>query len=227
MGGTAPNYDNIRWGGPDGLRIPQELAPATFLVQQDGGALAPVSLTLSNATQPTTRLTDNELTLGYAGNTTTTGSAVATRGAVTIGPSTHLIGTGSYSYGVQGKFINKGYVATTGGNGIIQCGVLAQLDLSSSLGIAAGSQVTALWVDCGGAVGTVTGSAIDVSTFYQNIGSLTVNSVFRVLAKATYLFDFASSSTFLTGTTGSTAYKCVAVHTDDGIKYVQLFTNVA
>src|ERR1039458_3517721 len=196
MGGTAPYYDNVRWCGG---RIPTELFPGTFVVQQDGSgggygstlignATTPnnlvvtgsslTSLSQSLAAQPTLRLTDNELTLGYAGNTTTSGSVVATRGAVTIGPTTHLIGTGSYTYGVQGKLINNGYIATTGGNGIIQCGVLAQLDLSNSLGIAAGSQVTALWVDCGAAVGMVTGSAIDVSTFYQNIGRITGNLYF-------------------------------------------------
>jgi hypothetical protein len=189
----------------------------------NGGPLSP-SVTLNNAAQSTYRLVDSEITLGFAGNTTITGSVVPVRGATTIGSTTHLIGTGSYSYGVQGKFINKGYVATTGGNGIIQCGVLAQLDLSQSLGIAAGSQVTALWVDCGAAVGTVTGSAIDVSTFYQNIGSLTVNSVFRVLAKATYLFDLSSSSTFIAGTSCNTAGGTIAVNTDAGVRYIGLFT---
>src|ERR1022692_2277740 len=100
MGGTAPYYDNVRWCGG---RIPTELFPGTFLVQPDGAGLAPISLTQTLAAQPTLRLVDNELTLGYAGNTTTTGSVVATRGAVTIGPTTHLIGTGSYTYGIQGK----------------------------------------------------------------------------------------------------------------------------
>lgn len=32
MGGTAPYYDNERWGGPGGGRIPTELFPATFAV---------------------------------------------------------------------------------------------------------------------------------------------------------------------------------------------------
>ncbi len=32
MGSTAPNFDNIRLGGADGLRYPMELAPATFAV---------------------------------------------------------------------------------------------------------------------------------------------------------------------------------------------------
>jgi hypothetical protein len=32
MAASAPNFDNIRLGGPDGLRYPMELAPATFAV---------------------------------------------------------------------------------------------------------------------------------------------------------------------------------------------------
>jgi len=30
MAGTAPNYDNVRMGGPDGIRIPQEVGKAVF-----------------------------------------------------------------------------------------------------------------------------------------------------------------------------------------------------
>lgn len=33
MAGTAPDYDNERWGGPSGLRIPQEVGKATLLVK--------------------------------------------------------------------------------------------------------------------------------------------------------------------------------------------------
>ncbi len=32
MAASAPNFDNVRLGGPDGLRYPFELAPATFAV---------------------------------------------------------------------------------------------------------------------------------------------------------------------------------------------------
>jgi len=30
MAGTPPDYDNVRWGGPDGLRVPQEAGKATL-----------------------------------------------------------------------------------------------------------------------------------------------------------------------------------------------------
>ena len=44
MAATAPNFDNIRMGGPDGLRIPMELAPATFAV-----STAPTYYTVAGA----------------------------------------------------------------------------------------------------------------------------------------------------------------------------------
>jgi hypothetical protein len=34
-GGTAPDYDNVRWPGADGLRVPQEVAPATLMVKKE------------------------------------------------------------------------------------------------------------------------------------------------------------------------------------------------
>ena len=43
MAGSAPNYDNVQWPGSDGLRVPQEMAPATLVVR------APVALTLPSA----------------------------------------------------------------------------------------------------------------------------------------------------------------------------------
>lgn len=46
MAGNPPYYQNVRWGGPKGGRIPQELFPATFLVSQDGtgNSNAPIPL---------------------------------------------------------------------------------------------------------------------------------------------------------------------------------------
>lgn len=35
MAGTAPDYANARWPGSDGLRVPQEMAPATFGVTKE------------------------------------------------------------------------------------------------------------------------------------------------------------------------------------------------
>ena len=54
MAGTAPTYDNVRWGGPKGLRIPQEVFPATMAVvkQTDidvGGSGTTNSITLDSS----------------------------------------------------------------------------------------------------------------------------------------------------------------------------------
>ena len=35
MAGTAPNYSNAKWGGPQGLRVPQEVFPATMAVVKE------------------------------------------------------------------------------------------------------------------------------------------------------------------------------------------------
>lgn len=34
MAGSPPYYDNVRMGGPDGLRIPQEANQATFAIEK-------------------------------------------------------------------------------------------------------------------------------------------------------------------------------------------------
>ena len=35
MAGVAPTYDNAKWGGPQGVRIPQEVFPATMAVVKE------------------------------------------------------------------------------------------------------------------------------------------------------------------------------------------------
>lgn len=34
MQASAPDYDNVRWGGADGLRLPTEAGKATFAIKQ-------------------------------------------------------------------------------------------------------------------------------------------------------------------------------------------------
>ena len=60
---TAPDYDNVRMGGPDGLRIPQEVGRAAFLVGKE------VDLVFTNLTSPvllTTLQLGNYYTLASA-----------------------------------------------------------------------------------------------------------------------------------------------------------------
>ena len=35
MAGNPPDYDNVRWPGADGLRVPQEMAPSTLAVKKN------------------------------------------------------------------------------------------------------------------------------------------------------------------------------------------------
>lgn len=35
MAGNPPDYNNYRWGGPQGGRIPQEMFPATFAITKE------------------------------------------------------------------------------------------------------------------------------------------------------------------------------------------------
>lgn len=49
MAGNPPDYDNIRWGGPDGMRVPQEMGKCTLEVTKEvditPGATATINLT--------------------------------------------------------------------------------------------------------------------------------------------------------------------------------------
>src|SRR5271157_1380499 len=54
MAGNAPMYDNIKWGGTSGLRIPQEIFPATMSTIKEtdinvGGAGTTNSITLDSS----------------------------------------------------------------------------------------------------------------------------------------------------------------------------------
>jgi hypothetical protein len=35
MAGNPPDYDNERYGGPDGIRVPQEVGKCTYVVRRD------------------------------------------------------------------------------------------------------------------------------------------------------------------------------------------------
>lgn len=185
MGGTAPFYDNIRWGGPDGLRVPQELAPATFLVQQDGGALAPVTLTSSLATQPTLNLTDSELTLGYQGSTTLSGSAKAIRGNTTVLAGTTI--AAGYPYGSQGKLTFKGVMAGSAW----AFGIVGQLDVSTAT-LTSGSHIAPIWGDFGATGPTATVAFANLLTL-TNTTATTLGSAVYIYSKASVAFDLSAN----------------------------------
>ena len=57
MAGSAPDYDNVRMGGPDGLRIPQEAGKATFALKQE--------VTVTGAGSSTYTLQASEINASY------------------------------------------------------------------------------------------------------------------------------------------------------------------
>jgi len=71
-GVTAPYYDNVRWGGPSGLRVPQEAGKADLAVTQEvdinvGGAGTTNTVVLTSA-----QVDANYYTVTNAGSGATT-----------------------------------------------------------------------------------------------------------------------------------------------------------
>jgi hypothetical protein len=108
MPASAPDFDNVRWGGPDGLRVPQEVGKATLLVGKE------VDLVLTNMTSPIL------LTTQQLGNYFTLASA---SGAFTI---SFPYGSGSKLFLVanhSGQTITFNIAAGPGGNPAASTGV--------------------------------------------------------------------------------------------------------
>ena len=222
---TAPDYDNVRIGGPDGIRYPLELGRSVFLVLPDSGIPNPLAVSLAVASQPAARVLDGELTLNYAGSTTVAGSVASVRGNTTIGSGTTITGA-SYIYGTQGKLTVKG---THSGSAEVSCGLLGQLDLSAAVGMTA--PVAAIWGDCGATMSSgVTASDIDIAVLYNTTTKL-IHSCLRIYADASYLFDITDASYggahFVVGTTASTAAGCLKVFVNGAIRYLQLYSGEA
>ena len=148
------------------------------------GVVPIVSLTQLLTAQPTIRLFDSELTLGYQGTTTVNGSAVAIRGNLTVLAGTTIAGA-SYLYGVQGKLTIKGHQTSSAE---VSCGLLGQLDLSAAQALT--GPTAAIWADCGATAGTVTGADIDAVVVY-NTTSAKINSALRIDTNSTYFMDLS------------------------------------
>jgi hypothetical protein len=145
----------------------------------------PQPVALDNASQPTFRFIDSELSLAYQGTTTVSGSVAAVRGAVTVAEGTTISGD-SYLYGVQGKLIIQG---THDGSAEVSAGVQAQLDLSAA--VAANAPIAALWADCGASMSSGIGSTaanIDGAVVY-NTTATKINSALRIDTNSSVVFD--------------------------------------
>lgn len=139
------------------------------------------------ASQGTLRLLDSELTLGYQGSTTVSGSVASLRGNTTIAAGCTIAGA-SYVYGVQGKLTIQG---THSGTAEVSAGLVGQLDLSAAVG--ASAPIAAIWADCGATMSVAMGSSkanIDAVVVYNTTGTK-INAALRIDTNSTYLFDLA------------------------------------
>jgi hypothetical protein len=225
MAASAPDYENIRLGGPGGLRYPLEVGKGVFLVQADSGTVPALSSTLSAAAQPTLRLVDSEPTLGYAGSTAITGSVAAVRGNATLGASTTI--SSGFVYGEQGKLTLKGTLANGSG---FNAGLFGQVDTSASTFVHTSGYLAPIMGDFG-ATSIMSTDANANMVSLLNTTSCLINSALLFIGNASYAFDLtdlgAGGAHFIVGTTGSTASGCLKVKINGVAKYIQLFTTVA
>lgn len=170
---AGPNSNPGSW--PDG--------PATIAIAQGFGAAAQ---------QGNIRAIDVEELFNFAGSTAITAgkSVVGVRGCISIAaPTTITVG---YLYGVQGKVVVQGTLATTGGE--YSAGVQGQVDLSVAVGIT--SPLSALWLDMGA---TASAAIIAAPTkvnavVITNTTAAVINALFQATANASYLFDVTDLS---------------------------------
>ena len=203
------------------------LGPLTQIVWNDGSVhyLAGDSqVQFSGSALANQHLIDAEPVLSHAGNVTVTGSVAAIRGNTTVAAGTTIIGS-SYLYGTQGKLTVKGAIANTGGNGIIDCGILGQLDLSATTALS--SPVAAGWFDCGGSASSAaqSGSANIDGVVIYNTTAATINSMIRSICKATYFLDLSSNSgspMLAAKTAGAAGAKTLVVNIDGTPWYIPM-----
>jgi S-adenosylhomocysteine hydrolase len=72
MAGTAPVYDNVKWGGQNGCRIPQEVFPATMAVIKETDINVGGAGTTNTITIDPTQTLSSYYTLTNAGSGATT-----------------------------------------------------------------------------------------------------------------------------------------------------------
>lgn len=72
MAGNPPYYDNLRWGGPGGLRFPQEAYPATIALVKETDINVGGAGTTNTVTLDLTQTRSSYYTLTNAGSGATT-----------------------------------------------------------------------------------------------------------------------------------------------------------
>ena len=72
MAGNPPDYDNQRWGGPKGVRIPQEAFPATMALTKETDLNVGGAGTTNTITLDPTQIRSSYYTVTNAGSGATT-----------------------------------------------------------------------------------------------------------------------------------------------------------
>jgi hypothetical protein len=144
-----------------------------------------IAKSLTVASQAALRLIDSELTLGYQGSTTISGSVASLRGNTTIAAGTTITGQ-SYVYGTQGKLTIQG---THSGTAEVSAGLMGQLDLSAAQG--ASAPIAAIWADCGATMSSAIGAtaAYISAVVVYNTTATKIQAAIRIDTNSTYLFD--------------------------------------
>lgn len=158
-------------------------------------------------------------------------SIAAIRGAVSHAEGT-AFGSGlvnEYSYGVQGKQLIQSTINVAAG---FVAALFGQLDTSNASAVVTSGYISALHLDMGATSVLSSGSEafVNAETITNTCATLKMNSVIKVIANASYLFDLAESNltgNWIVGTTGSTAAGTLKVLVNGAVRYIQLFSAVA
>jgi hypothetical protein len=162
------------------------------------------------------------ITIGgtYTGATAGTGTA-----GVDPSRTTATTITGGYLYGVQGKIIVRGTLATTSGE--YSAALQGQLDLSAAVGVT--SPLSALWLD----MGATASAAIIAAATHVNVVNITnttnalVHAIFGVTANAAFFMDlgdlaFGGQNWAVAKTAGANGAMALKVFVNGSTWYIPL-----
>lgn len=203
------------------------LTPAITILNTDQTVASSMGpQTLSLAAQPQFRLSDNELTLGYAGSTTIgsgSASVAAVRGAVTQAAGNTL--TGGYQYGVQGKIVSSGTLNNGSG---FNAGVFGQVDTSNAAFVHTSGYLAPIMGDFG-ATSIMSSDANANMISVLNTTNCVINSGLQFIGNATYAFDlsdlaFGGKHFIITAAVGGSQSKKLKVNIDGTAMYIPLNT---
>ena len=200
-------------------------AGSTFVAVNPTGIDGNPTSANQNASPTSIAAVRGAITIGgtYTGATAGTGTA-----GVDPSRTTATTITGGFLYGVQGKLIVRGTLATT--NGEYSAAVQGQLDLSAAVAVT--SPLQALWLDMGATASSAIIAAptnINAATILNTTAAV-INSPLLVIANATYLFDVtdlaAGGQHFYQHTgagLGTIGTDYLVVHVNGAVRHIPLY----